>query len=412
MRFARATVYALVLPWLVVCFWKTSHGATIYVAGVFLIGLLALALVRWPVQARWAQAGEVVLWNGVLAFLLVEGGVRAYFALGQPPAWLTPEPDTVLYRLDPAGEWMGFKPNSRGFFDGEFSETKEPGVIRVVSLGDSYTVGVVPYPENYLSIVDNEFGDAVEILNLGVVHTEVPHYLEILRSEGLRLKPDVILVGVYIGNDIQPASARGLFSRAGSKALSAARMALTVVRFGAPYRQASSLSSFFQSEPDGTKVELPGMTVDRYYAREWKHLLRLFRPPESPRMKRAWRDTTHAVEQLAGFCQEEGIPLLATLAPDEIQVSPTVFRETLSRYDADPNDFDLDYPRRRILDKLKALSVPVLDFTEPLQKAEREASTYHLRAVHWNGHGNAVAATALTPWLSKQLAGLGLKVRR
>jgi lysophospholipase L1-like esterase len=395
-----------VLPWVVVCLWKTRDGPAIYAAGVLLFGAIAWALSRlspgWR-RGRAFRVAEFVLWNLVLVFVTLEAGVRLYLAFGQPPAWLTPEPDTVLYRLDPSREWLGSPPNSRGFYDEEFVTQRRPGVTRVVALGDSYSVGTVPYTANYLTLVDEALRDEVEILNFGVVHTEVPHYLEILKTEAAPLDPDLVLVGIYIGNDIHRAPPSGFFSRAGSRALTSARVASVVLKHGEPYRQASTLDGLFEFRPDGTRVEKPGMTVERHHRREWKHLQRIFRPPYDRRTRNAWRDTLAAIEALVRFCRERSIPIVATLAPDEIQVSPDLFREVLARYDAEPGDFDLRYPNRRLREKLEALGVPVLDFTEALADAHHEAPTYHLRVVHWNRRGNAVAAEQLAPWLAEQL---------
>ena len=403
----RAAIYVAVLPWVVVCLWKTRDGPAIYAAGVLLLGAAAWALSRlsrgW-LRSRAFRVGELVLWNLVLAFVTLEAGVRLYIAFGQPPAWLTPAPDTVLYRLDPSREWLGRPPNSRGFYDEEFVHHKRPGVTRVVALGDSYSVGTVPYAENYLTLVDAALGDSVEILNFGVVHTEVPHYLEILKAEAVRFDPDLVLVGIYIGNDVHRAPPSGFFSRAGSRALTSARVANVVLRHGEPYRQANTLDGLFEFRPDGTRVEKPGMTVERHYRREWKHLRRIFRPPYDRRTRNSWRDTLAAIDALVRFCRGRSIPIVATLAPDEIQVSPDLFREVLARYDAEPDDFDLAYPNHRLRAQFESLGVPVLDFTEALSDAQREVPTYHLRVVHWNRRGNAVAAEQLAPWLSEQLA--------
>ena len=147
-------------------------------------------------------------------------------------------------------------------------------------------------------------------------------------------------------------------------------------------------------------------SVEKHLAREWKHLERLFGPPQSRRMRDSWRDTEAALEELVSLCRARDLPIVATLAPDEIQVATPLLDEVAARYAADPARFDLDYPGRRLRAKLAALGVPVFDLTEPLRRAEREAPTYHLRAVHWNRHGNAAVAKALTPWLRQQLADL------
>jgi hypothetical protein len=405
---ARVTIYVLVLPWIAVALTSTTGGLTVYlVEGAGMAGV-AYALLRFRpgfLRSRWVRGAEVVLWNGLLIFLLAEIVVRLYLASGSGPGWLHSSPDTVRYRLDPGSDWLGTRPNSLGFYDVEWSERNSPGVIRVVVLGDSYTVGLVPYAENYVTRVDEALGERIEVLNLGVVHMAVRQYLEILVSDGLRFDPDLVVVSLYVGNDIRRDPPRGFFSEVGSEALSAARILWTVLVEGGPYRSALAMSSqgLFRFEADGTRSEQPVMSVEKHLGREWKHLERVFRPPQTGRMRRAWRETETALEELVGICRERGISIVATIAPDEIQVVPALLETVTAHYDADPDQFDLDYPNRRLSGVLERAGVPVLDFTEPLREAERKAPTYHPRAVHWNRHGNAAAASALAPWLRTQI---------
>jgi hypothetical protein len=401
----------LVVPWVAVAMTTTSRGHYVYLLEVAALGLLALFLWRRSpafLRSRWVRAADVVLWNAVLAFLLAEILVRIFLASGQAPAWLESTPDTVRYRLDPRIEWLGTLPNSLGFYDEEFTEEKRPGVVRIAVLGDSYTVGLVPYAENYITIADVAMGSKVELLNFGVSHMAVRQYLEILISDGLRFKPDLVLLSLYMGNDIRPDPPRGLLSYTGSRSLSAIRILWIVLTEGSPYRSALRLNDqgVLRYLPDGTPIELPMMSEEKYLAREWKHLRRVFRPPQSRRMKRAWRDTDRAMEELMALCREQDIPVVATLAPDEIQVAPALLAEVTTHYGADPSDFDLDYPRRRLKARLEQLGVSVLDLTDPLRQAERGGPTYRLRAVHWNQRGNEAAARALVPWLRQQVEHL------
>jgi lysophospholipase L1-like esterase len=407
----RIAIYVLVLPWIAVASTRTSQGLPIYLGEVAgLVGIVFVLLRVSPsfLRSRWARVAEVVLWNGVLIFLLFEGGMRLYLASGAAPGWLQSSPDTVRYRLNPGNAWLGKQPNTLGFYDEEFAESKPPGIVRVVVLGDSYTVGLVPYTENYVTRIDDALGDRVEVLNLGVVHMAVRQYLEILVSDGLRFDPDLVVVSLFIGNDIRRDPPRGLFSEVGSEALSAARVLWTVFAEGSPYRSALSVNShgLFRLEADGTRVEEPVMSVEKHLRREWKHLDALFGPPGTDRMRESWSDTEAALGELVEVCRARGTPVVATLAPDEIQVTPKLLNTVAAHYSADPARFDMDYPNRRLGALLERLSVPVLDFTPALREAEREAPTYHPRAVHWNRRGNDVVARTLVPWLRDQIETL------
>ena len=405
----RGLLYAFTLPWIAVVLRGGKNGALSY-ALLVALGLLLVWLLRrrkpsW-LRSAPARAADVVCFNAVLALLVIELALRAWTAFGDAPAWLSSTPDTLRYRLAPSRAYFGTTPNSVGFYDGEWTPSAAPGVRRVAVLGDSYTVGMVPFPDNYVTVADETLGPGIELLNLGIVHTAVPEYLEVLRSDALRLDPDLVVLGFYIGNDIHEHWATGLFSESGSKALHALRVLLLVSRSSEPDGQVFAAETMIREEPDGTRTELPMMTEEKHRDREWKHLDALFRDPPDHRTRTAWRDTERAIRSFVETCRSEGVPVVATIAPDEIQVVPALFERVAREHGEEPSAFDLEYPNRRLAALFGELDVPVLDFLPALREAEARGSTYHLRAVHWNRHGNAAAAAALAPWLATQLDAL------
>ncbi len=400
-RFIRVLVYALFLPWIVVCLWKTYYGFWIWLAHIPLVLAAAYALRRFA-ERRWFQALEITLWNVVLILVLFEIGLRMFIAFGDAPIWMTPEPNHVVYRLNPNAEWMGDTPNSKGFFEEEFVP-KEAGRTRVAVLGDSFVVGMVPFAQNYITLADRALGDNVEVINLGVVHTAPPEYLQILRTEALPLEPDLIVLSIFLGNDIQPAESSGLFSRAGSVAFQTLRMLNVVLKEGAPFKEQSSLEGFLPLQADGTRREIAGMSVDRHLKRGWKHLQRIHQPPQDVRMRRAWEDTIENIQKIVAETQDAGIPVIATIAPEELQISNAYLRDTLKAKQANAEDFELQYSAKRISEIFRELGVPTLYFDEAIRDAEASAPTYHLRALHWNQHGNAAAAKALVTFIQQHL---------
>jgi hypothetical protein len=406
---SRAIAYVTVVPWIAVCSMDTRHGLRywlFFVAVGVLCGWLLRRLAPAALSSAPARALDLVAWTLLASFLGIEVGLRVWAAVGDPPAWLDVSPDSVRYRLTLDMEWLGTRPNSRGFNDVERAQEKRPGVIRVAALGDSYTVGMVPFGEGYVARVDEALGPGVEVINLGVVHTAVREYEEVLRSEGLHLHPDLVLLGVYVGNDVRQDPPRGPFSPVGSKAVMAGRVLARLWTSGSLYPIALQQDLLLETAPDGSRVERPLQTVEHHLERSWGRIDRLLRAPERGRMRRAWRDTEDALRDLVRLCRERGLPIVATLAPDETQVDDELFRSLLAANGARAEDFDRGYPNRRLRERLEALGVPVLDFTPALRAAEAHAHTYHLRGVHWNAHGNAAAADALAPWLADRIAEL------
>ncbi len=402
----RGLLYAFVVPWLVVCLRGGRNGglnyAVLVALGLGLVWALRRRSYAW-LRSTPARVADVLCFNGVVAVLAIELGLRSWIAVGEPPAWLSSTPDTVRYRLARSRAYFGTTPNSGGFYDEEWELRAAAGRRRVAVIGDSFAVGMVPLPDNYLTLADAALGPSIELLNLGIVHTAVPEYVEVLRTEALRLQPDLVVLSFYIGNDIHEDWATGLFSEAGSKALHAFRVLLLVTRSGEPYEQVFAAETMLREEPDGTRTELPLMTEAKHLEREWKHLDALFRDPPDHRTREAWRDTERAIRRFVAICRSEGLPVVATLAPDEIQVVPALFQRVALEHEEAPGTFDLELPNRRLAALFAELDVPVLDFLPALRVAEARAHTYHLRAVHWNRHGNAAVAEALAPWLAAQL---------
>ena len=113
------------------------------------------------------------------------------------------------FRIKPHSQMYGFALNSRGFNDVEFKIEKDPGVFRVLGIGDSFAFGMVPYPFNYLTLIEerlNSNGHRSELINMGIPGINPREYLAILLHEGLELKPDMVLLSFFIGNDFTESS--------------------------------------------------------------------------------------------------------------------------------------------------------------------------------------------------------------
>jgi lysophospholipase L1-like esterase len=99
--------------------------------------------------------------------------------------------------------------NSYGFRDKEIPQKKEKNEIRILALGDSITFGdylnnedvYVKRIEKYLQEI---FPDKkIEVINTGVSDIGITEEIDILKENGLKTKPDLVLVGFYL-NDTRP----------------------------------------------------------------------------------------------------------------------------------------------------------------------------------------------------------------
>lgn len=113
----------------------------------------------------------------------------------------------MLPNVTKVGRWWSAdepaRTNALGWRDAEFTLERRPGLRRVVALGDSFTFGVaVDYGERFTELLE-ELAPDLEVLNLGVNAYGTDQELLLLENEGLRYRPDVVLLTVFLGNDLE-----------------------------------------------------------------------------------------------------------------------------------------------------------------------------------------------------------------
>lgn len=162
---------------------------------------------------------------GAMTFLVLEVGLRVVFALRVGPDVLTYGfvaardflseqglvdganasyskyfPNQIRYDSDPVtGEKFDVRINSRGFRGEDFEVEKEPGVLRVVTLGASSTFGWrdrddETYPHYLEELLNERCGEShrYEVINLGIPHLLTKAIAALFATEGLELEPDVV----------------------------------------------------------------------------------------------------------------------------------------------------------------------------------------------------------------------------
>ena len=100
--------------------------------------------------------------------------------------------------------------NSLGMHDTEHSLTKPPDTFRILMLGDSFVHAVQvdeaatahQLLEDKLNQTEPSTGDHVEIISAGVTNWGTNQQLVFYREQGRRFSPDMVLLMIYLGNDL------------------------------------------------------------------------------------------------------------------------------------------------------------------------------------------------------------------
>lgn len=177
-----------------------------------------------PRRRRWRRR-LLALTGGVLAGALLAEALVVLVAGEQPkfPRHVVRAPWGLRYNEPGARYWhrsadvaVEFRINAQGMRDDrDVPYAKPPGVRRIVSLGDSFTVGYeVDVAAAFSAVLGDDLrraGVPVEVLNAGVSGFSTAEELLYLERELWRYDPDLVLVSFY-GNDPEDNVRTGLFA--------------------------------------------------------------------------------------------------------------------------------------------------------------------------------------------------------
>jgi GDSL-like lipase/acylhydrolase family protein len=148
----------------------------------------------------------------LVSLILSEAVLRV---LGRGPLRVNPVPgafwrhDALLgWRNSPGADGVFDHPrfrinvhtNSNGLRDREYAYEKTPGTRRILVIGDSFVWGYgVEQPETFPKVLEARLPH-VDVINAGVAGYGTDQELLWLRSEGVRYRPDLVIL-VMCGND-------------------------------------------------------------------------------------------------------------------------------------------------------------------------------------------------------------------
>jgi len=244
---------------------------------------------------------------------------------------------------------------------------------RVLFLGDSFTFGswvnddqTTPY----------QFGthfapEAIEVINAGGGGFSIQDELEYWTEKGRRFTPDLLVLIVYVGNDLERAiglPARA--SRPGSRLIERLRRPLSDY---ALYNFAGFLSSRLAVMTGRTRI--PARDVDEAF-------IRGAHEPASPYPAGGdWENYSRIFGTFVATVQQDGVPLLVVIYPHRAQV------------DSDAPDL----AQQRLLVRCTEVQAACLDLL-PLLRAEQARGIYPLyhQQLHNEDDHPSAAGHALT----------------
>jgi hypothetical protein len=359
----------------------------------------------------------LVIFGVICAGIVAEAGVRIanhffpYFYCYDAQRGWGLRPNTAGYYRREGGSWVSI--NSGGFRGPEFSKKKPPGTIRIAVIGDSYTEAIqVPYDDTFPSVAARRLADCpllkgrrVEALNFGVDGYGTAQELVTLREKVWAYQPDIVVLAVFLGNDVRNNSAtlegnlcRPFYIERDGKLMSAG-----------PFDSSSSFKLWCMARFDYRKSGLlpmirnawtilstrdqqptPELPIERAVNYD------IYKPPAEKSWRDAWQVTEDLIDQSYRDSAAHHAAFLAVTLDTSIQVWPK--RQVRDSFMKRIGVTDLFYPDRRIAALGERDGFDVLTLAEPLYEYAAGHHAYlhgfdngKMGFGHWNVEGHRVA---------------------
>jgi len=299
--------------------------------------------------------------------------------------------------------------NSMGYRQREI-EPEKRGQTRVLVIGDSFTFGhgvegEQAYPRQLERLLSEGSGREVEVINAGIPGRWVDQYYLELKLKGVALDPDLVLVGLYIKNDLDGQDAR-------------AHVWTEVDEAGMPVvievPGVAAVAGFIARTERKARWRLPiirdSHVAQLFFdaARAIGAVFKTYRPKAAEIYQPVYEaGTEQAIGRvrdllvaMATLSRESGARFAVVLLPSREQVYP-------DRYPA-PDGLDYEKPQRLLSEMLEREGIESVDLLPAMRRARDDSELYFRRDTHWTAAGHSVAAGEISRHLAqKRLSDAG-----
>ncbi len=372
----------------------------------------------------------------VIVIAILEIGTRWLLPVEHKPGGLYLHDSEMIFTLRPEGEnGYSFKDNSgnilvwrdtisaQGIRDREYG-IKAPDEYRIVTLGDSYTMGQAlkredTFQRNLEQLLNAEnLSKRFTVINCGVAGYAPWQERLFLQKRGMNFEPDLVLLQLFPPNDIA-----GSYAKV-QKFLDAFNMEWEqrLLDFRRQREWPFSLERGFRNHSNLYRLWCNIMGQSGYV----RNLVLNFRllpamdytPPALksarnayqeaclvawyPELYEAWELYAEDIRGIRDDCREHGIPLAAFVHGEYISLVPE-FWESLNREFPD-SPYEMNKDIRLTRELLSELEIPNTDVVAAFAAYPEPEDLYYLYEGHFTPRGARVLASCLCDFLLERLS--------
>jgi hypothetical protein len=295
--------------------------------------------------------------------------------------------------------------NSKGLRGAEIDYPKPAGEYRILITGDSFTFAEqVSQDETFSQRLEDRLnaeqpGLKYRVLNAGSNGWATANEAVYLTKEGVKFKPDVVIVALYLGNDVSDNYRRVATVQNAEDADLALRGADS---FEGPRRvlRKSELYTVFES---GVLAKLPwwgdsggSNSSDRRAPRTLEEA------------QEAWAITASLLDRMRDVSESQGARFVVLVVPSATAVAQrggTAVKETDDEEEESNEDIKPGFedPHGQLAELLTANNMLNLDLLTDLRRADNRIKErlYFRQNAHWTPAGHSVAADELYEFLTE-----------
>jgi hypothetical protein len=399
--FDRNTVISVIVVSIILGFY--SYKISI----IYLLGLIVIIIINY----KWNIIDIKVINSALKNIAVTVITIFSLTVLGEIWLHLYPHQFTNIDRVDTVGEFSDY--TSRGYLTEDIFN-KRPDAVRILGLGDSFSVYLYNKGENYNNLLQKKFiakgrGD-VEIVNAGMVAIGPGYYWHILSKYGDLFKPDLVLVGFFVGNDFEEAEfavnignfisePKDLIKRY-SRYYQFRNWRLhrllknKYIRFQEAHLRKQEIKRY-PPQQVGTFSQETFLEVER--TRSW-----IFDKNKRDELLQDWRKCSEVLLKMKDWCDRRKIKLVIAILPDQFQVDQELRGVIFSKYKKiEEKNIDLSQPDNLIVNFCRDHNIHCLDLLGQFQEQGKTRQLYTLRDTHWNEAGNRLAADLIFKYLEE-----------
>lgn len=341
---------------------------------------------------------------------------RVYFAEPEPQrGWRNRAGIEGPYGGDEFLTWVTI--NEAGQRGPSHPVARVPGKRRVVILGDSQAWGDgVGDDETFAALLDD---DETEVVNLAVIGYGTDQQLLTFEQEGAAYRPDLVVILVYLGNDLRDNVFAGTMQfpkpwfeldeydelvLRGAPVEPSNLLQIGVEIYRAAMRYSAVLNALAETTVDKSKPKPGGQEGWHLRGRPMRSI---YRADPTPEDEHALRLTARLLTEIAQRVRDAGgVPLLVIL-PEHWQVEAS--NEPAWRAELREHGIDWRRPQKFLRRVLEAEGADVIDATQALGRVSRgrpgPERTFYPRWKHLTVVGHEAIADLLRPRIRRRSTG-------